>query len=248
MILKFNNVSKTYKNNKFVLKKLSFCLEHNDFCALIGNNGCGKTTTINLLCNLIPINSGDIEIFENKLTSDYNSYKSKIGIVLSEHSFIEDLSIVDYLNFVCKFQKVNKTEIQKRIQDIIDLFELQSYSNLIIKELSTGNKMKVSLCAALIHNPEFLVLDEPFVNLDIQTTQKMIEVLKTLKNNKSLLITSHNLDLVTELCDRFLIMDDGKIFLEINKNNFNSIEELKLFIKSKLTKSFLNIKKIDWLN
>ncbi len=247
MILNLVDVSKTYDNSKFVLKKLSFNVHNNEFCALVGNNGCGKTTTINILCNLLSYNSGKVEIFDQQLTFDYVLYKNRVGIVLSEYSFIEELSITDYLKFVCKFQKVPKSETLKRIKDVIDLFELNDYNDMTIEELSTGNKMKVSLCAAIIHNPEFLILDEPFVNLDIQTTHKMVEILKSFKGRKSLLITSHNLDLVVELCDRFLIMNDGKILLEINKNDYSSLDELKAFIKQLLTKEDFKIKQLDWL-
>src|SRR5690606_20743294 len=114
------------------------------------------------------------------------------------------------------------------------------------KQLSKGNQAKVSLGAALIHNPGTLLLDEPFVNLDINTTEKNVALLKSLKEKKTMLITSHNLNIVTDLCDRFLIMDQGKIVLEVNKTDYPSVEMLKTAVKEQLSSSN-KIENLSWL-
>lgn len=245
-LIQFDNVAKSYSDKK-VLNQLSFSVQENEFVALVGNNGCGKTTTINIACNLVPYDNGEVRIFGSKVTPDYTSYKSRLGVVLSSPYSIEEFSVLDYLSFVGEFQFVAKNEISVRAKDIIRLFELDEYESRAIKNLSSGSKMKVSLAAALIHNPQVLVLDEPFVNLDINTVQNLIGILKSFRGKKTLFITSHSLDLVVELCDRFLIMENGAILAEVRNNEALSSNELKEKIKGYLVSMSYTGKQIDWL-
>jgi len=242
----FNNVIKSY-GSEVVLNSLSFSIQKNDFVALIGNNGCGKTTTINIICNLIPYDDGIVEIFGSKLTPNFLSYKRDLGVVLSSPYLIEAFSIIEYLSFVGDFQFLQKEEIKNRSFDMIKLFELEEFETKKIGNLSSGNKMKVSLAAAMIHNPKVLILDEPFVNLDIKTQQILREILKSLKGKKTILITSHNIDLVVDLSDHFLIMERGKLLLQIPFNKNVPLEELKEKISCYLVTSDHSAGQIDWL-
>lgn len=243
----FDNVTKLY-SSKPVLNGLSFSIAENEFVALIGNNGCGKTTTINTLCNLVPYDNGSAYVFGSKVTPTYTSYKTQLGIVLSTHYSITEFSIIDYLSFVGEFQFLKKSEVKTRLEDLLHLFELGDHKHKAIKHLSSGNKMKVSIAAALIHNPKILILDEPFVNLDIKTIQIIIDIIKRFKGKKTVFITSHNLDLVVDLCNRFLLMENGKILTEINNNEGLTSGELKEKIKAHLISETSLIKEIEWLN
>ena len=244
--ISFNQVIKSYSGKK-ILKELSFSINKNDFVALIGNNGCGKTTTIDLLCNLETYESGDLFVLGSKVTPHYISYKNSLGMVLSSKHLIEEFSPLEYLSFVGKFQFVDNKKIKSRSKDLIKLFELEEHQKKPIKNLSSGNKMKVSLSAALIHNPQILVLDEPFINLDVKTIQSLTNILKNFKGKKTLLITSHNLDLVADLCDNFLIMEDGQVLTELKKEENLSSNDLKEKIKTYLTSTNHSSKQIDWL-
>jgi ABC-2 type transport system ATP-binding protein len=153
---------------------------------------------------------------------------------------------VEYWQFVCNFQHVPKAEISQRIDDLILLLELSEHIQKPIKNLSSGNQMKVSFGAALIHNPKILILDEPFVNLDIATTEKIMSLLKNLKGKKTVFITSHNLDLIADLCDKFLIIEQGAIIAHLEKNNYSSLEDLKNDVKKLLVSSELS-SNLEWL-
>lgn len=244
-MIRFEDVTKKY-SDKIALNKLTFDTGNYNNTALIGNNGCGKTTTINVICNLIKYDSGKAYIFEKLITPSYNSYKNKIGVVLSTQYFINEFSLLEYWKFVCRFQKVPSKEINNRIDDLILLFELQNERDQKIKKLSGGNQMKVSIGAALIHNPELIILDEPFVNLDIKTTGRLIAILKGFNKKKKIFITSHHLDLVAELCDNFLIMDEGKVIHRIDKSRIENQQIIKDHIYHQLTKSKKNIN-LAWL-
>jgi ABC-2 type transport system ATP-binding protein len=202
--------------------------------ALVGNNGCGKTTTILIMGNIISYDSGNY-FFKNNLVTPRNiSFKRQIGMILSNPYYIEDFNVMTYWRFVAKFQGVDKNEIGKRINDLLLLLEIDE-PNLRIGQLSKGNQAKVTIGSALIHNPQILLLDEPFINLDINTQETFRKILFQLKGKKTLFITSHNLDLVADLCDNFLIMDNGKIISEVQKSEYPNTESLKEYIKQKLS-------------
>jgi ABC-2 type transport system ATP-binding protein len=241
----FNNVNKRYEN-KITISNYSFSINEYEFLSLIGNNGCGKSTTIHILCNLLPYDSGEVLFDGKKVTPNYVSYKKHLGIVLSKPYYVEEFNVVEYWKFVCKFQEVPKNEINQRIDDLVNLLELNEHTKKPIKNLSSGNQMKVSLGGALIHNPKMLVLDEPFVNLDIGTTEKIMQILKGFKGKKTLFITSHQLELVADLCDRFLIMDKGHIVAELNKQDYESLDALKTHVKQFLVKED-NTLNLSWL-
>lgn len=141
----------------------------------------------------------------------------------------------EYLQFVCGFQKVPKEEIRSRIELVTNLVDIRD-SNNRIKNLSSGNQMKVSIAAALIHNPRMLMLDEPFMNLDIDTQESLKALLLQLHEKKTMFITSHNLDILVDICDNFLIMDNGTIIAEIQKTDHSNIDDLKEKIRQKLSK------------
>ena len=244
-IVTFNNVIKYY-GTTLALDELSFELDHGVFTALVGNNGCGKTTTINVLCNLIKYQSGKVLFNNHIVTPKFVSYKGFIGMVLSKPYYVEEFRIKKYWEFVGKFQNIPKNDIKERIEDLLDLLDLKNEEKKQIKNLSSGNQMKVTLGSSLIHNPDMLVLDEPFINIDVETTEKFMNILKGFKGKKTIFITSHNLDLVIELCDNFLIMDKGRIIQNIHKTDFKNTTTLKEKVKKILVKEYKEIN-LSWL-
>lgn len=244
--IEFIDVVKKYKNAKS-LCGLSFAIGSNEFVAIVGNNGCGKSTTINILCNLISYDSGHVFVFNKKVTPYYVSYKSKLGVLLSMPIFIKEFSPHEYLNFICKFQNVDDNLREHRIEDMINVFKIANSKVKKIDDYSSGDKIKISFAAAIIHNPSILILDEPFINLDFQTIDFLLTLLSSFKNKKTLFITSHNLDLITNLCERFLIMEEGRIIDDFSKGPNTSIDSIKLLIKGRVIKHIANIDTLGWL-
>lgn len=245
MKIEFVKVVKRY-GSQTVLDNLSFTVEDKTFTALIGNNGCGKTTSVNTICNIVGSDNGKVLVDNVVVRPDKNWYKNNMGIVLGSSYYPESFKVEEYLRFVGKFQKVSKVELRQRIKGVLTLLEMEE-NGKTIRNLSSGNKMKVSIAAALLHNPETLLLDEPFVNLDITTSQRLVNLFVTFRGKKTLLITSHDLDTVANLCDEFLIMDQGKIVLRLHKDNFASTEALKEEIRDKLAKRE-DVQSLAWLN
>lgn len=244
-IINFNSVIKRY-GKITALNGLSFSIKKGESVGLIGNNGCGKTTTINVLCNLVNYDSGNVLIYGNKIIPGFVTYKNKLGILLSPPIFVNEFTPIQYLKFVCKFQKVDQFEIDLRIESLIKSFNLNSFNKKKIGDFSSGDKMKIALAAAIIHNPEVLVFDEPFIHLDFQTIDFISSLIKSLRNKKTLFITSHNIDLMTNLCSRFLIMDHGQIINDIAFRKNMSHNEIKSLITDSILKQNIRSINMDW--
>ena len=242
-MIAFKSINKKF-GKSHALRDISFSIKENQTVGLIGNNGAGKSTLIHLMANLLPLNSGEIFLFNKKLTANYLSYKSKTGFILSKPFYIEDFSAKEYLKFVGKFQNIPSELLNKRSND---LFEKLNFTELEkpISKLSKGNQMKVSIIASLVHNPSLLLYDEPFVNLDIDSQEILKSLLNGMKGKKTMLITSHNLDLVLDVCDRFLVIDDGELILDKQKEK--STEEIKTEIIGLMSKNKSALTP-DWLN
>jgi len=245
-LIEFSSVSKRYRK-VVALNNLSFSIKDRQFVALVGNNGCGKTTTVNTICNLIPYDYGQVKIFNKLVSPSFVSYKNRLGVLLSPPILVNEFTPHNFLKFVCKFQKVEANSIHKRIDDIVNSFGIPAYKERPIFEYSSGDKMKIALAASLIHNPEILVLDEPFIHLDPKTIAFIVNLLKSIKGVKTLFITSHNLDLVTEICERVLVMDNGAIIEDFSKSDGSAAESITCQIKERLVNGRSEKPEFDWL-
>ena len=242
----FNKVIKKYRQI-LALNDMSFSIRRGESVALIGNNGCGKTTTINVLCNLILYDKGEVIVYNKKVSPRYVSYKNKFGILLSPPIFVNEFTPQQYLKFICRFQKVDPQEISPRIDDTINSFKISFSNSKKISDFSAGDKMKIALAASIIHNPEVLVYDEPFIHLDIQTIDFLLDLINSIKINKTLFITSHNLDLITSVCSRFLLMEKGKIIDDFIPEAEVSIDKIKRQIKERIIIQKIDNTKLSWL-
>ncbi|GAA0739203.1 ABC transporter ATP-binding protein [Gaetbulibacter jejuensis] len=246
-MVEFKNITKSYRN-KIALDNFSFKVNQNESIGIIGNNGSGKTTLINILGNLIKYEKGEIFIFNDKLDPKTNEYKKNTGFIFSYPYYIEEFNVINYLYFVARFhsQELETKSLKKRINDLIELLGIEEKEKPI-STFSEGNKRKVTIAASLIHNPKLLVYDEPFVNLDISTLEVLKKLLINLSNSKTLIITSHHIDLVIDICDKYLIIDNGKLIKTINKSSYKSMEELKNDLKGEVSKSNNENSNLNWL-
>lgn len=241
-MITFESVNKKF-GKSHVLKDITFSIKQNEIVGIIGNNGAGKSTLIHLMANLLPIDSGELFIFGKELTPNNLSYKSKTGFILSKPYYIEDFSIKEYMKFVGKFQDIPSEILRKRSRDLIEKLNFTEPEKPISK-LSKGNQMKVSIIASLVHNPSLLLYDEPFINLDIDSQEILKSLLNSMKGRKTILITSQNIDLVLDVCDRFLVIDDGKLILDKQKRKSN--EDIKTEIIGLMSKN-KSVATPDWL-
>jgi ABC-2 type transport system ATP-binding protein len=252
-ILKTASLSKTYKKDVVVLSGFNLVLKRGTILGLLGPNGAGKSTFVNILANIVKRDSGEIYLFDEEITENSYKYKSKCGFVLENPVYIEKLTILEYLEFAGEMYGLSGEETDERIVDLVDIFELGSKKDKWIESCSKGMKKKVSIATALLHNPQLLVLDEPFSDLDLVALGRLKDIMHKAKDTgKAILIASHNIQELENICDEFAIIKEGKILFqqsfreirkEIEKNNLDDFEN---FVYRHIDKNRFE-KSLSWL-
>lgn len=221
-VLKVTNLKKRYKSTNAV-NGISFLLNKGEIVALTGPNGAGKTTTIKCILGLLRKNDG--KIFINGENNNSKEVKYKLAYIPETPDIYPMLTVWEHIKFMAMVYKINGW--QERAEKILSDFDILDKKNQLGKNLSKGMKQKLSICCALIHDPEIFFIDEPLVGLDPKAVRELKDAFKTLREEgKTLLISTHMLDTAENLCDRIIVMKNGKILAE------GSIEELRHKIKA----------------
>jgi len=218
--IEVNDLTKTfYKENAPILKNLSLQVKKGEVFGLIGRNGAGKSTTIKCICGILPFDSGKIIINGYDIEKEPLQAKISLGYVPDNHYLYEEMTGSEYLEFISAvFQvKNHRCVIEKQVK----AFEIDKNINDFISSYSHGMKQKISIIASLLHEPDVLILDEPFTGLDVSASYQLRLVIKEYKEKgKTVFLTSHNIDLVEKLCDRVAIIKDGVILETIGMKGF----------------------------
>ena len=210
-MLEVKNIVKKYGNNTAV-DNLSFSVADGEIFGLLGENGAGKTTTFRVIMGLLEPNSGSVLLDHEKI--DY-SKTDKIGFVTEERSLLTKLSVQEQIEFYATLKGMEKQEIDKKLDEWLEKFEITSYKNRKIKELSKGNQQKIQFISAVIHEPKLLILDEPFTGLDPINVKLMKEAIIELKNKGcSIIFSSHQMEYIEDFCEKLVILVKGKPILE----------------------------------
>jgi ABC-2 type transport system ATP-binding protein len=210
-MLKIYNLNKTYKNRQ-VLHDLSLEIKQGEVYGLLGANGAGKTTIINIICNLLKADSGEIKINDQLISEDT---KKLIGIAPQENLLYKSLSCEENLNFFADIYGLNKATRQNQVKAALASVNLLERAKSTVETLSGGMQRRLNIALALVHQPKLVILDEPTTGLDIAARYEIWELIKNLKNqNVTVLMTTHLLDEAEKLCDKIGILKQGKIIVE----------------------------------
>jgi len=188
---------------------LNFEIQKNEIFGLLGPNGAGKTTTISMICGLLPPSKGKIT-FDIPLVKDR---KSIIGYCPQENIFYPKLTCFEQLVFIGRIYGLSSKTVKKRAIELLNLMGLTDKSNVWAGNLSGGMKRRLNICLSLIHNPEILILDEPEAGLDPQSRILVRDFIKAFGKEKTIILTTHNMDEADRLADRVAIIDYGKLLL-----------------------------------
>ena len=216
-IITINNVCKNYKSKK-ALENVSLSIKQGELFGLLGVNGAGKTTLIKILCGLTRKTSGTITINNFNLDEEIDKIKEIIDISPQETSVANNLTVKENLEF---FANIYNNNDVKTINEIIDIFNLNEVLNQRAKTLSGGYKRRLSIAIALISKPKILFLDEPTLGLDVFARRELWNIIKKLQKNITIILTSHYLEEIENLCDRVAILSNGKLL------KTGTIEEIK---------------------
>ncbi|WP_185690724.1 ABC transporter ATP-binding protein [Shouchella lehensis] len=200
-------------------------LKKGESVGLLGPNGAGKSTLIEMLSSLSKPSKGKIFLNGKSIHSQLTSFREKIGVVPQDIALYNELTARENLQFFGKAYKLKGDALTERVNELLTLMELDERKNHQVKTFSGGMKRRLNLAVALIHQPEFLILDEPTVGIDPHSRRHLLDLIRKLQQEegKTILYTSHYMEEVEFLCDRIYIMDRGSIIASGTKNEIKQI-------------------------
>ncbi|MBU7043813.1 MAG: ABC transporter ATP-binding protein [Theionarchaea archaeon] len=218
-MIQVRGLHKVYKKVKAV-DDLSFTLHDGEILGLVGPNGAGKTTTLKCLCGVVLPTDGLILIDDYNLSTDEQAAKQLLAFVPETPNPYEILTVYEHMKFISLLYSVEDPD--PKIHELLTVFELYEKRDDLVNSLSKGMKQKLTICCALVHDPKMLLLDEPLIGIDPRGARTLKDMLiQRVAQGKSVIISSHMLYLVEELCHSILIIDHGRKIAE------GSLEEIR---------------------
>lgn len=210
-MIKIHNLHKLFGKN-VVLNGASLDIPSGTLQILLGSNGAGKTTMVNIVAGLMKSDEGQIMIDNEQITTNSYKYRSKVGYVFEEPMFVEKFTAREQLMFTGKMYGLTRKFLNVRVKNLCDFFDLPYNDKKYIETYSKGMRSKVSLAMAIIHKPKYLILDEPFDGVDFVSVQNINRLLLKMKaEGTTIFITSHQYDVIASLGDKFALLQNGQI-------------------------------------
>ncbi len=237
-MLKVNGVNKSFGSNH-VLHDFNLAIAQGEFFSLLGPNGAGKSTSINIIAQLLKPDSGLVEINGFDTKSNSAAAKKLLGVVPQEIALYEELTAWENINFWGRLNGVSKSQIEEKGKSILDRFGLWDRKDEKIKTYSGGMKRRINIAAAMLHDPQLILMDEPTVGIDPQSRNNIYEFIQELiKQGKTILYTTHYMEEAERFSDKIGIIDNGKIietgtFAQI-KNNINVPDKILVTYEGEL--------------
>ncbi|KGK98482.1 ABC transporter [Methanococcoides methylutens] len=194
---------------------VAFSVEEGEVFGFLGPNGAGKTTTMRMIQCISPMTSGKLEVFGMDVNDHQREIKFNMGVVPQENNLDPDFTVYENLLVFSRYFDIPESEARRRVDELLEFVHLEEKRDTMTESLSGGMKRRLVLARALINRPRMLILDEPTVGLDPQSRHLMWDKLKGLKKEGvTIVLTTHYLEEASQLCDRLVIMDNGKILVE----------------------------------
>src|SRR5215207_6360917 len=235
MIIDVQNITKRYAG-KTAVDGVSFQVEQGEIVGFLGPNGAGKTTTMRILAGYLPATAGSasiagFDVFEQSLEA-----RKRIGYLPENTPLYHDMRVNEYLAYRSHLKGVPSGKVRERVGDVIELCNLREKQRAIIGTLSKGQRQRVGLADALVHDPDLLILDEPTIGLDPNQIRQVRELIKNLAQKRTVLISTHILPEVEIMCSRVIVIHKGTIRASDTAENLiknhRSIGELRLEAKA----------------
>jgi ABC-2 type transport system ATP-binding protein len=242
-MIELSNVSKTYGSLKAV-NNLSLSIPQGCIFAFLGMNGAGKTTTIKMMTGILAPSSGTISVGGFNLRTQPCEAKSLIGYVPDRPYLYPKLSGREFLHFVCDLYQVPAVHVEARVSQVLDEYSLSPWADALIESYSHGMRQRIALCAALVHEPQILIVDEPMVGLDPHGARDLKQAFKRYAaSGTTVFLSTHSLHVAEELADAIAIIHKGDLLVngtleqvrEITGSNRDGLEEIFLEITSART-------------
>ena len=215
MSIIIQNITKSYDNH-LVINNINFNVKKGEILGLLGLNGAGKSTIMKMICSYVQPNSGEIFICEKNIAKHPNGTKKKIGYLSENNPLYQDMYVSEFLSFISNLYNLKK----KNFKNVIELTGIKGIENKKIKFLSAGQKKRIGIAQAILHEPEVIILDEPTATLDPNQKNEIHQLIKKLGSNKSILFSTHLLEEAEKICDRIIILHNNIIIANKKRTDF----------------------------
>lgn len=219
--IKFEQVTKKY-NDVLALNNVSFAINKGRCVGLIGVNGAGKTTTLKILSGLINATKGKVLFSGRPIVNDYMAFKEKIGYLSQYPKFYEWMTGNEFLSYISDLYGISPAVKKKRIDEVMEIVNLTGSGKKKISGYSGGMKQRLGIAQAILHQPSFLILDEPVSSLDPEGRYQIINLLQKIKDETTILLSTHILHDADSICDDVIILDNGKKIIETDLKQFKT--------------------------
>ena len=248
-MIEVRNISKSYGSNK-ALDDISFTINDGEVIGFLGPNGAGKTTTMNIITGYIEQTEGTVVVNGYDTIKKAKFAKKEIGYMPENVPLYTDLTVKEFVTYMAELKMVNRKEKKNKVQKVLKETGLSEIQNRIIKNLSRGQKQRVSLAGTLVSDPKILILDEPTIGLDPKQVTEIRSLIKNFGKKHTVILSSHILSEISQICDRVIIINKGKILAidtpenlekKVNNSNIlyvtvedneNKLESLKNYINN----------------
>lgn len=256
-MIEVKHLTKKYGTH-LAVDDLSFTIEKGRIYGFLGPNGAGKSTTMNIMTGYIGATSGEVIINGHNILEEPEKAKKCIGYLPEIPPLYLDMTVSEYLHFVAELKKIPKTDRDSQVLTVMELIKLVNMKDRLIKNLSKGYRQRAGLAAAILGFPDIIILDEPTVGLDPKQIIEIRELIRTLAKDHTVILSSHILAEVQEICDDILIISKGKLVAEGSPEQLEDLthgkESVELTIQAdqvsvkQILSDISGIDDISWLN
>ncbi len=221
-MIEVKNLTKRYGSH-LAVDNLSFTVEEGQIYGFLGPNGAGKSTTMNIMTGYLGATEGQVLMNGHDILKEPEKAKKCIGYLPELPPLYMEMTVSEYLQFAAELKKIPKNEIEKQIKDVIRLTMLEEVKERLIQNLSKGYRQRVGLAQAILGFPEIIILDEPTVGLDPKQIIEIRELIRSLAKNHTVILSSHILAEVREVCDHIMIIAEGKLVASDTPDNLENL-------------------------
>ena len=221
-MIRIENMSKYY-GERLAVDNVSFNVARGEVVGFLGPNGAGKTTTMRAITGYLMPSEGQVWVGEHNMRQNSLKGRQHIGYLPETIPLYSDMTTRAYLGFAARLRGLDRQTTKRRIDEVVDICHLEEYIDVITGKLSKGFRQRVGLAQAIIHDPEVLILDEPTVGIDPLQVVQTKELIKTLGQRRTILLSTHILPEVSLICERVIIIHEGRIVAEDSIENLSSI-------------------------
>ena len=247
-MIEVNNLVKRYGDHTAV-DHLSFKIEKGKIYGFLGPNGAGKSTTMNMITGYIASTEGTVTIDGHDILDEPEQAKKCIGYLPEMPPLYFDMTVLEYMNFVADLKKIPKDKKKSMVAEAMEMVKITDMKNRLIKNLSKGYRQRVGLAQAILGYPEVIILDEPTVGLDPKQIIEIRDLIKSLKEKHTVILSSHILSEVSAVCDYVLIISHGKLVASDTPENLGKLAEgsntLNLIVKGEKDKICTALRQIE---